>query len=135
MSRTPREIELAFNRVRYESFIKDLRRSWGIWAFLIAALIGVAYYSVTPLSPAETRYGIAAGVHQRPRENGSPPLSMAVQLDNDGIVRVTLPRGLLYRADSRVEIEVTRRTWPPRTEKYRFIRYVEQNDTLSKANP
>jgi hypothetical protein len=135
MSRTPREIEQAFNRVRYESFIEDLRRSWGMWAFIIAALVGVAYYSITPLSPGEPRFGIAVGAHQRAREDSGPVLRMAVELDSGAIANVWLPRGLLYRAGSRVELEVTRREWPPRIERYRFVRYIQTDAPTPTANP
>jgi hypothetical protein len=136
MSRTPREIEQAFNRVRFESFIEDLRRSWGMWAFIIAALVGVAYYSITPLSPGELHFGTAVGIHQRAREDSGPVLRMAVELDSGTIANVWVPRGLLYRAGSRVEVEVTRRDWPPRIDRYRFIRYVDAGaSSPPTANP
>lgn len=132
MPRTPRQIEQAFNRVRYESFIEDLRRSWGMWALIVALLSFIAYYSVTPLSPAEPLYGTAIGAHLKPTEDNSAPLRIAVELDDGGIIDVRAPRTTPYREGTRVEVAVMRRDWPPHFEHYRFVRYVEAGAT---ANP
>ena len=134
MSRTPREIEQAFNRVRYESFIADLQRSWGMWVFIVAALSFLAYYSMTPLSSAAPLYGRAVGAHLKPTEDNSALLRIAVELDDGRIINARTPRTTPYREGARVEIYVMRRDWPPRSENYSFARYVDEPGAPT-ANP
>jgi hypothetical protein len=130
MSRAPREIEQAFNRVRYESFIEDLQRSWGMWTLIVALLSFIAYYSATPISPAEPVYGHAVGAHLKATEDNNAPLRIAVELDDGSIINAQAPRTTPYREGTRVEVSVMRRDWPPHFEHYNFVRYVEP-----KANP
>ena len=131
MSRTPRDIEQAFNRVRYESFIEDLQRSWGMWAFIIAALAFMGYYIVTPLSPAEPLYGTATGAYLPATDDNSALLRIAVQLDDGRIINVRAPRTTPYREGGQIEVEASRRQWPPHSAHYRFVRYVEADSTTN----
>ncbi|MFO0204163.1 MAG: hypothetical protein ACK528_13650 [Alphaproteobacteria bacterium] len=125
MTRNPREIERAFKQVRRQDFLLDLKRSWYAWAIIGVLLVGLAYYNATPRTAGEVVYGTAIGAHQPASEDNNKPMMMAVRLDSGRAVTVPLPRGLLYLSGSRVELEVTRREWPPHLATYRFMRYSE----------
>jgi hypothetical protein len=125
MSRSPREIERAFRRARWQDFVLDLRRSWAVWALLITAVGGLAYYRATPQTVVATIQGTAVGAHRPASEDDSARMRIAVRLDANRTVNVPVPRGTPYLAGAQIEIEVIRRDWWPRAVTYRFIRYAE----------
>jgi hypothetical protein len=125
MSRSRREIEQAFRRVRWQEFLLDLRHSWAAWGLVVAAMGWFAYYSVTPQTVVEVVHGTAIGAHQPASEDNSARMRIAVQLDANRIVTVPLPRGVPYREGSQVEVEVIRGDWPPHSVTYRFAGYSE----------
>lgn len=125
MSRSRQEIEQAFRRVRWQEFLFDLKRSWGVWALIVTLVFGFGYYSVTPRTVVETVRGTAIGAHLPASEDNSALMRIAVRIDSNRTVNVRVPRGTPYLAGSQIEIEVIRRDWPPHAITYRFVRYSE----------
>lgn len=125
MSRSRQEIEQAFRSARWQEFLFDLKRSWGVWALVVTLVFGLGYYSVTPQTVVEIARGTAIGAHQPASEDNSALMRIAVRIDSNRTVNVSVPRGTPYLAGSQVEIEVIRRDWPPHAITYRFVRYAE----------
>lgn len=106
MSRSTREKEQAFRRVRWQDFVLDLRRSWAVWALVIVAVGGLGYYNATPQTVVSTIQGTAVGAHRPASEDDSARMRIAVRLYADRTVNVPVPRGTPYITGSQIEIEV-----------------------------
>ncbi len=124
MSRSRQQIEQAFRRVRWQDFLFDLKRSWGVWVLVVTLVLGFGYYTVTPRTVVETVHGTAIGAHLPASEDNSALMRIAVRIDSNRTVNVPVPRATPYLAGSKIEIEVIRRDWPPHAITYRFVRYV-----------
>lgn len=125
MRRGRQEIERAFRSARWRDLVLDLKRSWGMWALVVTLVAGLGYYNATPRTVVEIAHGTAIGAHQPASEDNSALMRIAVRIDSNRIVNVSVPRATPYLVGRRVEIGVIRRDWPPYAVTYRFVRYVE----------
>ena len=119
-------IDKALWRAGRESLFADVRKGWWIVGALIALLSAYAYWSTSPRHVIRHVYGVADGAHQPQSETGRDRMQVSVRLDDGVPIAVALPRNEVYEAGARVEVEVTRRDWPPHSLTYRFVRYVRR---------
>jgi len=106
----------------------DVRAAWGGVVLLVACLLGLVYWFATPASLVGEARGAVVGTFTPQSELGRSAARLRVQLDDGGAVTVTLPMQQPYRVGARVELDIVRRDWPPRTLSYEFNRYVDESN-------
>lgn len=103
------------------SFAHDVRKSWLIVAVIIGLFAVIGFVGLQPRQFVGTVEAHALGAHQWQTDGIPPGLSVRVRLENGQQVVVDLPRGVTYREDTAMELDVYESRWGGRV--YRFRRY------------
>lgn len=67
--------------------------------------------------------GVIVGVHQNQSHDGRGAMVARVRLETGVSVDVLMSAANAVHLGRRVELEALRREWPPRSTRYRFLRY------------
>jgi hypothetical protein len=130
MADLSKRIRASIARVARAALVRDIKGAWWMLAALSLLLALGTYYSASPRHVIAHRHGVIVGAHEPQSEEGDAELELNVLLDTGQTVSVALWPPRPYRARARVEVAVIRRDWPPHSLTYRFLGYVESDDSV-----